>query len=834
VIGLIWASRTGESLAGHLERAWPDARAYPGPPGAALPAAWGECDGVVAFMAAGIAVRLAAPLLEHKDRDPGLVCVDDAGRFAVALAGGHGGGANQLATRVAETLGATPVITTASEALALPALDQLGADLGFTVEAGSDLAAVAAAMVGGDQITLVSDQRWPLPPLPEAVVAADEPRPPCLLITDRVVEPPRPAVVYRPPSLVVGVGCSRGAPAAEIGELIDGALEEAGLAASSVAHLASVDAKRDEPGLRQTAEERGWPLRFQSSQALARVSVPNPSAAVAAAIGTPSVAEAAALASGRAALVVSKRKSRHATAAVARLRPRGRLYVVGTGPGDPDLLPPLARAALARCELVVGLEQYLDRIRGLLRPGTRVAASAVGNELERGRLAVAEAAAGAAVALISGGDAGVYGMASPALATTPPEVEVIGVPGITAMHAAAALLGAPLGHDHCAISLSDLLTPWPEIRRRLEAAAAGDFVIALYNPRSAGRTWQLEAARRLLLEHRKPSTPVGLVTDAYRPGQRVELTTLGGLDPTHAGMTTIVVIGSSQSRIVAGRMVTPRGYPPNPESPSGSPRVGRGPAHPETASGPGGDRELLPVAPGAPPPTLPGPATRRARAVHPIEAESYRILRSQLDLRALGPLSRAVVERIVHASGDLSYADDLVLDEAALQAGLAALRAGAPIAVDARMVAAAITTRPTICALDLADQESALPEAGRGTSAGAAERAHRPAEPEAGLVSVPPGEDTRSAAGVRAAARVVGAGAIWVVGCAPTALAALLEADARPALVIGLPVGFVGAVEAKRALAVSGLPAMTNRSVKGGSAAAAAALNALLYFEGAP
>ncbi|HEX8930249.1 MAG TPA: cobalamin biosynthesis protein, partial [Actinomycetota bacterium] len=304
MIGLVWASRTGESLARHLERAWPDARAYPGPPGAALRAAWAECDGVVAFMAAGIAVRLAAPLLEHKDRDPGLVCVDDAGRFAVALAGGHGGGANRLATRVAETLGATPVITTASETLALPALDQLGADLGFTVEAGSDLAAVAAAMVGGDRVTLVSDQRWPLPPLPEAIVAAHEPRPPCLLITDRIVEPPRPAVVFRPQSLVVGVGCSRGAPAAEIGELVDGTLEEAGLAASSVAYLASVDAKRDEPGLRQTAAERGWPLRFQPSQALARVAVPNPSAAVAAAVGTPSVAEAAALASGRATLVV--------------------------------------------------------------------------------------------------------------------------------------------------------------------------------------------------------------------------------------------------------------------------------------------------------------------------------------------------------------------------------------------------------------------------------------------------------------------------------------------------------------------------------------------------
>jgi len=772
VIGLVWATQSGESLAAHLERAWPDARAYPGGPGPALRTAWSECDGVVAFMAAGITVRLVTPLLDRKDRDPGLVCVDDAGRFAVALAGGHGGGGNRLAARVAEALGAIPVITTASEALGLPALDELGADLGFGVEPGSDMAAVAAAMIAGDDVTLVSDQRWPLPPLPEAVVRAGQPRPPCLLITDRLLDPPRPAVVYRPPSLVVGAGGSSGAPAAEMAELIDQALAEAGLAATSVTALASVDAKKDEPGLRQVAGERGWPLRFHASQTLARVSVPNPSAVVAQAMGTPSVAEAAALATGPGSLVVPKRKGERVTVAVARLHPRGRLYVVGTGPGDRDLLPPLAREALARCELVVGLDRYVDRIRGLLRPGTRVAASTIGGELERSRLAVAEAAKGAAVALVSGGDAGVYGMASPALAIAPPEVEVIGVPGVTAALAAAALLGAPLGHDHCTISLSDLLTPWPEIRRRLEAAAAGDFVISLYNPRSADRRWQLEAARRLLLDHRQPGTPVGLVTDAYRTGQRVVLTTLGDLDPTRVGMTTTVVVGSSQTRMIAGRMVTPRGYP-TPTS-TGSRRNG--------VVRPWSD-----------------PRARHQGAVHPIESESYRILRSLVDLSGLGPLSRAVAERVVHASGDPSYADDLVLDEGALEAGLAALRARAPVVVDARMVAAAITTRATLCALDLAEV---------------------------------PGGGTRAAAGVRAAAREVGCGAVWVIGCAPTALEALLAVDAGPALVIGLPVGFVGAVEAKRALAGSPLPAVTNRSVKGGSAVAAAALNALLYWEG--
>jgi precorrin-8X/cobalt-precorrin-8 methylmutase len=211
--------------------------------------------------------------------------------------------------------------------------------------------------------------------------------------------------------------------------------------------------------------------------------------------------------------------------------------------------------------------------------------------------------------------------------------------------------------------------------------------------------------------------------------------------------------------------------------------------------------------------------------VHPIESESYRIVRSLTDLRGLGPLSRAVAERVVHASGDPAYADDLVLDEAALEGGLAALRAGAPVVVDARMVAAAITSRETCCALDLAPAVAATPR----TAAGMPALGTSPPTAAGG----PAVEETRAAAAVRVAAREVGSGAVWVVGCAPTALAALLALDARPALVIGLPVGFVGAVEAKRALAGSRLPAVTNRSVKGGSAVAAAALNALLYWEGA-
>ncbi|MET7863316.1 precorrin-8X methylmutase [Micromonospora taraxaci] len=194
-----------------------------------------------------------------------------------------------------------------------------------------------------------------------------------------------------------------------------------------------------------------------------------------------------------------------------------------------------------------------------------------------------------------------------------------------------------------------------------------------------------------------------------------------------------------------------------------------------------------------------------SRVVHPIEVESYRILRERVDLSHLPPLTRAVTERVVHASADLAYVDELVCDEAALESGLAALRAGAPVVTDVAMVAAGITR----AGLDLVCPVAEPAAAELGRSAGI----------------------TRSAAAVRIAVDRVGPGAVWVVGCAPTALVELLTLDAAPALVVGLPVGFVGAAESKAALRASGLPGVSNVGEKGGSAVAAAALNALLYVE---
>ncbi len=573
MIALVAATAAGRARAEHLAGALDDARLAPGRPSAALPGAFAESDGVVLFLAVGAAVRLLAPLLGDKRTDPGVVCVDDAGRFAIALSGGHEGGANELAERVAAALGATPVITTASDATGLPGLDELGADLGLRREPDGEAAAVAAALVGGERVELVSERRWPLGPLPDNVVRADSPgRGPTILISDRRVERPHPSVVLRPPSLVVGVGCSRGAGSDEILALVDEALLAGDLAVESVDAVASVDLKSGEPGLLEAAAKRGWPLRLANAQELAGTAVPNPSEVVREAVGTPSVAEAAALREAARPstperlpappeLVVAKRRSPMATVAIARRPVRGRLAIVGLGPGAESLLPPLARAALARAELVVGLDRYLTSIRHLLRPGTRTEGYALGEELERARRAIAEAGAGASVALVSSGDPGIYAMASPALeAGGLGGVDVEVVPGITAANAAAALVGSPLGHDHCAISLSDLLTPWEAIRARVRAAAAADLVVTLYNPRSRGRDWQLTETLAHLQEHRVAATPAAIVTDAYRPGQRVTLTTLGELDPTLASMTSMVIVGSSLTRVIDGRMVTPRGY----------------------------------------------------------------------------------------------------------------------------------------------------------------------------------------------------------------------------------------------------------------------------------
>jgi len=267
VIGLISVTAAGKQAAARLEQAWPDARRYDAPAAEALPRAFAECQAIVSFLAVGATVRLIAPLLTSKTEDPAVVCVDENLRYAIPVLGAHQGGGNDLARRVATALGAEPVVTTASDAAGGAGLDEFGADLGFTVEPGSDLAAVGAAILSGGRVTFTADAEWPLPALPPNVVRTGRPEPgvPAVVVTDQKINSNERAVVFRPPSLRVGVGASRGAPAAEIGQLIDDVLGELGVSPSSVRYLGTLDAKADEPGLQAAAAERGKQIQYRQS-----------------------------------------------------------------------------------------------------------------------------------------------------------------------------------------------------------------------------------------------------------------------------------------------------------------------------------------------------------------------------------------------------------------------------------------------------------------------------------------------------------------------------------------------------------------------------------------
>ena len=238
------------------------------------------------------------------------------------------------------------------------------------------------------------------------------------------------------------------------------------------------------------------------------------------------------------------------------------VYVVGLGPGDPQFLTAQAQSALDTAEVLCGYTVYLELVRPFY-PGKECYATGMTKEIDRCRWALETAQSGKSVALVCSGDAGVYGMASPVLelAEEYPEVTVEVIPGLTAALSGGAVLGAPLAHDFCVISLSDRLTPWEVIEKRLKAAAMGDFCVALYNPSSKGRPDYLARAVRILLENgKKPETVCGLVRNIGRAGQESRILTLAELENTPVDMFTTVYIGNAATKKLSGRMVTPRGY----------------------------------------------------------------------------------------------------------------------------------------------------------------------------------------------------------------------------------------------------------------------------------
>jgi len=424
VIGLIAVTGGGRANAERLAAAWPgQTRSYDLPARQALARAWAQCDGVVCFLAVGATVRLIAPLLNSKWTDPAVVCVDEPGRRAVAVVGGHAAGANALATRVAEVFGADAVITTATDAVSLPGLDTLG----WPTEGA--IGTVSRALLDGERVRLESAETWPLPPLPASVGSTGEYR---ILISDQVAAGDSRTAVLRPPSLVVGAhlaGLAAGYEVAadEVLRLADRALGEAGLSAASVATLAATSEDGTTgPGIAAAARKRGWPLVNYPAERLAR---PGGGGGGVAAPARLSAAEAAALA-GAAELVVPERGSGNASVAIARIRPRGRLALIGAGPGPRDLLTPRATSELRRASVVAGAGAVLEQVADLLRTGTRVLRAGPGEEETRGREAVQQARRGYAAAVVFAADPGLHPLASLLEELAGDEADVLRVPGI--------------------------------------------------------------------------------------------------------------------------------------------------------------------------------------------------------------------------------------------------------------------------------------------------------------------------------------------------------------------------------------------------------------------
>lgn len=560
VIGQIMGGNASAARADHIDQVLGvTTRRYTKGAAEGLPRAWQECDLIISHLALGATTRIAAPLLANKATDPGLVVIDEAGRFAVPLVGGHAGGANALAEQLADGLGATAVVTTATDSMGIPGLDNLG--WGWS----GDIGPVTRAIIDGRPVSLTRVRPWPLPALPSNVSSdAQDPVGRLVVSDETVADDPLPTVVLRPPSLVAGMGCKRGTSVTELRELLETTLAEAGLAAGSVAAITSVAAKADEAGLKELADAMRVPFVTYPADELASYEVPNPSEAAAEAVGTPSVSEASVLAHS-ADLVVPKQRGENSTCAIGRIPARGHLSVVGLGPGQRDLTTPRAQEAIRNAEVVVGYGAYIDQISDLIRPGAEVNSSGPGYEEYRTSLAIEKAREGKSVALVSSGDPAIYAMASPTLEQGTEGIDVEIVPGVTASLAVSAILGAPLGHDHATLSLSDLHTDWDTIERRLKAAAEADLVTVFYNPRSRTRLKHLPRALEIFSEHRPATTPVAVVEQACRPGQKVTVATLADFDPEWVNMNSLVLVGSSTTRLAPTGtneefLVTPRDY----------------------------------------------------------------------------------------------------------------------------------------------------------------------------------------------------------------------------------------------------------------------------------
>jgi len=545
--------------------------------GALLRQLFAEDRPIIGICAAGILIRLLAPELNSKTNEPPVLALSEDGQVVVPLLGGHNG-ANRIAGEIADYLGGSAALTTATDRRYGVALDDPPS--GWILANPEDAKAFFAALLAGDNVRLLGEADWltgsGLPIDPNGNLTIE--------VSDIVQAGNAKHLVYHRRNLTLGIGCERGASSEEISHLVTETLSTNRLHPAAVAGVWSIDVKMDEPGIAELAQSLGVPVRFFPPETLEAETprLANPSELVFREVGAHGVAEASALAAAgpTSALIVPKAKSLRATCAIARTTEpiqatagiaRGHLTLVGLGPGSPEWRTAECGTVLRQAEEIVGFQMYIDLIEDLDLSAHKHAFK-IGAESERVRAALDLAAQGRRVALICSGDAGIYAMAaltyemvdeSPSVDWQRIDISV--APGISALQGAAARIGAPLGHDFCTISLSDLLTPWPVIENRIRAAADGEFVVAFYNPVSRRRNTQLPAARDILLNARPSDTPVVLARNLGRADENIDVITLEALTTETVDMTTVVLVGSSETRRIDRRdggvwVYTPRGY----------------------------------------------------------------------------------------------------------------------------------------------------------------------------------------------------------------------------------------------------------------------------------
>lgn len=537
---------------------------------------------VVGLCAAGIIIRSLSPALEDKWSEPPVLCVSEDGSAVVPLLGGHHG-ANRLATGISNILETKAAITTSGDIHFNIALDE--PPEGYLLANPDHAKAFMADVISGATIRLEGKATF----LDESSLPFDDDGKLQITVTTADIKGSEHHLVYHPKVVVLGMGSERGTVFEEALSLAQKALQDASISPMSLAALASIDLKSDEAALHAVADYFSIPVWFYDRDQLQSMEgqLETPSDIVKAEVGVAGVCEGAALfATGdHGDLVFPKIKSARATAALARATSpttlnkgtsQGRMFLIGTGPGNQSWRSCESINLLSESTDWVGYDLYLDLIQDL-KCGQKEHRFPLGAEEKRVRHALELAAQGKTVSVVCSGDPGIYAMATLAyelidtgaaegpVSEAAKRVEIVVAPGISAFQAAAARAGAPIGHDFCCISLSDLLTPREDILKRLKAAAEGDFVMAFYNPRSKRRTTLLDEAFNILRQNRPSDTPVILATDLGRPAENVQFFTLDTVNSEDVDMLTLVMVGSSKSKIIktgSGKKwaYTPRGY----------------------------------------------------------------------------------------------------------------------------------------------------------------------------------------------------------------------------------------------------------------------------------